>query len=204
MIMTKLKSLQKIALLLVVGITLCAVYGCDDDIDENNSTSGLNGWYTNLSSLAKQSDFYEINKAIRNNEVLSSYHYGGKKHEYIASRDLFINSEGIYSDTAANLGRLRFSVSSVINVIRILDDNTLLFYIGYLCEDGVNAGEALYSFYAGSIFGQMTYYGTPTYYTYARVDNKLIVSNGDIYTVTSGGLIRDGSSSLWSKYDPKK
>ena len=85
-----------------------------------------------------------------------------------------------------------------------MDDNTLLFYVGYLYEDGSDAGEELYSFYAGSIFGQMTYYGTPSYYTYAKVDNKLIVSNGDIYTVTSNGLIKDGSSDLWSKYEPNK
>ncbi|MBR3758730.1 MAG: DUF1566 domain-containing protein [Bacteroidaceae bacterium] len=80
----------------------------------------------------------------------------------------------------------------------------MMFYIGYLYEDGASNNEALYTFYAGSIFGNMTYYGTPTYYTYAKVDNKLIVSNGDIYTVTSDGLIKDGSSALWSKYDPKK
>ena len=50
----------------------------------------------------------------------------------------------------------------------------------------------------------MTYYGTPSYYTYTRVDNKIIVSNGDIYTVANGGLIKDGGSSKWSKYDPSK
>lgn len=174
----------------------------DPEPDEN---SGLKGWYTDLSDLGKQSDFDKINTAIRNREVLSSYKYGGETHEYVASRDLFINSDGRYNDSDAYYGRLRFTAPTLINVIRILDEQTLVFYTGWLYEDGAyNAGEALYTFYAGSIFGDMTYYGTPTYYTYAKIDNKLIVSNGDIYTVTSSGLIKDGSSDLWSKYDPKK
>ena len=173
---------------------------CSDSDSDSSGNSGLKGWYLNLNSVAKQSDFDEINKAIRNKEVLTSYKYN----EYVASRDLFINSDGSYSDSDSHFGRLRFSIKSFINVVRILDDNTLLFYVGYLYEDGSDAGEELYSFYAGSIFGNMTYYGSPTYYTYAKVGNKLIVSNGDIYTVTSNGLIKDGSSALWSKYVPQK
>ena len=173
---------------------------CSDSDSDSSGNSGLKGWYLNLNSVAKQSDFDEINKAIRNKEVLTSYKYN----EYIASRDLFINSDGSYNDSDSHFGRLRFSIDFLINVVRILDDQTLVFYIGHLYEDGASHNEALYTFYAGSIFGNMTYYGTPTYYTYAKVGNKLIVSNGDVYTVTSNGLIKDGSSAFWSKYDPKK
>jgi len=195
--MNKIKYLASTLLLIVMGFMFVA---CSDSDSDSSRNGGLKGWYLDFSSVAKQSDFNEINKAIRNKEVLKSYKYN----EYVASRDLFINSDGSYSDTDPHCGRLRFSIQSWINVVRILDDQTLVFYIGYLYEDGASNNEALYTFYAGSIFGNMTYYGTPTYYTYAKVGNKLIVSNGDIYTVTSGGLIKDGSSALWSKYDPKK
>ena len=66
--------------------------------------------------------------------------------------------------------------------------------------------DVLYKFYAGPIFGKMVYRSeNPTYYTYTRVENKIIVSNGDIYTIMEdGSLIEDGSSYKWSKYDPKK
>lgn len=199
--MTIMKSIKKInsiasTLLLVV---MCFMFAACPEPDSDKD-SGLKGWYLDLSSVAKQSDFDEINEAIRNQEVLKSY----KNYDYVASRDLFIDNDGRYSDTDSYFGRLRFSIQSFINVVRILDDQTLVFYIGYLYEDGASSDEALYSFYAGSIFGNMTYYGTSSYYTYAKVDNKLIVSNGDIYTITSSGLIKDGSSALWSKYNPKK
>ena len=195
--MSKINHLASTLVLIVMGFMFAT---CSDSDSDSSRNDGLKGWYLDMNSVAKEADFDEINKAIRNKEVLTSYKYN----EYVASRDLFINSDGSYSDSDSHFGRLRFSIKSFINVVRILDDNTLLFYVGYLYEDGSDAGEELYSFYAGSIFGQMIYYGTPTYYTYAKVDNKLIVSNGDIYTVTSNGLIKDGSSDLWSKYEPNK
>lgn len=195
--MSKIKHLASTFVLIVMGFMFAT---CSDSDSDSSRNGGLKGWYLDMNSVAKEADFDEINKAIRNKEVLTSYKYN----EYVASRDLFINSDGSYSDSDSHFGRLRFSIKSFINVVRILDDNTLLFYVGYLYEDGSDAGEELYSFYAGSIFGQMTYYGTPSYYTYAKVDNKLIVSNGNIYTVTSNGLIKDGSSDLWSKYEPNK
>jgi len=209
--MVNFKYLQKLFFLLLMAFSLSFVcVACSDDeedeqIEEIDENSGIKGWYTNLNDLGKQSDFDEINKAIRNREVLSSYRYGGETHEYVASRDLFINSNGRFNDSDAYYGRLRFSAPTLINVIRILDEQTLVFYVGGLYEDGAyNDGEALYTFYAGNIFGNMTYYGTPTYYTYAKVENKLVVTNGDIYTITSSGLIKEGSSDLLSKYDPKK
>lgn len=195
--MSKIKHLASTLVLIVMGFMFAT---CSDSDSDSSRNDGLKGWYLDMNSVAKEADFDEINKAIRNKEVLTSYKYN----EYVASRDLFINSDGSYSDSDSHFGRLRFSIDFLINVVRIIDDQTLAFYIGYLYEDGASNNEALYTFYAGSIFGNMTYYGTPTYYTYAKVGNKLIVSNGDIYTVTSNGLIKDGSSALWSKYDPQK
>lgn len=204
--MNNKKNVFSLMYVLLLGIIYMAAVSCSekDKEDDNEQGGTLKGWYTNLSLVAKQSDFNKINQAINNNEELSSYKYGGVKHTYIASRDLFIDSNGMYHDTDAHFGRLRFSIQMTINVIRIMDDNTLLSYVGWLYQDGANSDEALYKFYAGSIFGNMTYYGTPTYYTYARVDKKLIVSNGDIYTIIEGQLIKDGSSTRLSKYDPSK
>lgn len=188
------------AAMLSVGLLSCG----SSDNDEGGMGSGLKGWYTNLNEVAKQSDFNKINEAIQNEEVLSSYNIGGYKYTYVASRDLFIDGSGMYNDGNAHFGYLRFSIQSCISAIRIVDDTTLLSYIAYLYEDGTRSDDAVYSFYAGLIFGNMTYYGTPIYYTYAKVDNKIVVSNGDIYTIVDGGLVKDGSSGRWSKYDPTK
>ena len=203
--MKKLKYLQRFFMLLFTGFALCAVQACgNDEKNEQGTTNGLKGWYTDLSSVAKESDFNEINKAIHNHEVLSSYRYDGEIHEYVASRDLFFNDDGYYNDYESYFGRLRFSITSQITVIHILDEQTLQVYYASLYETGTSKEDAVYSFYAGPIFGNMTYYGSPSYYTFFRVDNKLILSNGDIYTVTSSGLIKDGDTTLLSKYDPAK
>ena len=188
-------------MLLCVSLTACP----DDKDDDGNVPSGLKGWYTDLSYVAKESDFDELNEAINNHEKLSSYYYGGEQHTYYATRDFFFPyGDGMYSDSNGHYGRLRFSIHTLINAIQIVDDQTLLFYCAILYEDGAINEDAVYKFYAGPIFGNMAYYGEGYYYTYAKVDNKLIVSNGDIYTIVSGGLVKDGSSGVWSKYDPSK
>jgi hypothetical protein len=76
----------------------------------------------------------------------------------------------------------------------------------FLHQEGWGNGDVVYRFYAGPIFGNMEYVGYDwSYYTYAYIaDNKIAVSNGDIYTIVDGGLIKDGSSSILSKYDPTK
>ena len=124
---------------IILFVLSCAAFvSCSDkDKDDDDSKEGgIKGWYTNLNLVAKQSDFNVINQAINNNEVLSSYKYGGVTHTYVASRNLFIDNDGRYSDSNAHFGRLRFSIQTPINVIRIVDDNSLLFYSGWLYEDG--------------------------------------------------------------------
>ena len=188
----------------MVAIVSIIFVSCGGDDDNGVTGEGLKGWYTNLNEVAKQSDFNVINEAIDNKEVLSSYRYGGQIHTHIASYDEFIDNDGCYHDSEASFGRLRFTISKNILVIRIVDDKTLLFYSAMLYVDGRGSGDAVYKLYAGRVFGNMAYYGTPTYYTYAKIENKLVVSNGDIYTFVDGGLVKDGSSGRWSKYDPNK
>ena len=196
---------RRMTLLGIMLLVLCIV-GCTkpDDGNQNgngSNSNGLIGWYADKNRVGKQSDFNEINKAINNHELLSSYPTIGNY--YYASRELFLNN-GMYSDSDAHFGRLRFSVPNPITVYRILDNQTFLLYNPFLYEDGAGSGEAVYKLYAGSIFGNMTYYDNPTYYTYYKSDNKLFVSNGDIFTITGIGLIKDGSSAVFSKYDPTK
>lgn len=196
--MTTNRSLLSFMSIIIAATAVIGLSSCEK-LSEGGQ-GGLTGWYTDLSQVAKQSDFNAINEAIDNEEVLSSYRTG----KYIASYDLFIDSDGEFRDSNAYFGRLRFAIPIVINSIRIVDSNTLLFYVGFLYVDGRGDGDSIYKLNAGRIFGNMAYYGSPTYYTYAKADNKIIVSNGDIFTIVDGGLIKDGSSSRWSKYDPNK
>ena len=174
---------------------------CGDD-EKGGGGKGLRGYYTDLSYVAKQSDFNEINEAINNHELLKSYTYGGERHNYYATKDLFLDSEGGFDDTNPNCGRLRFSINSQIWVLRIVDDNTLYVYYAWLYEEGRGSGDVVYKIYAGPIFGNMAYREKPTIYSYVVVDNKLIVSNGDIYTISGNTIRKDGSSSILTKYNP--
>ena len=78
----------------------------------------------------------------------------------------------------------------------------------FIYKEGWGDGEPLYKFYAGPIFGNMEYVGHSSswmYYTYTYVGlNKIVVSNGDIYTIADGGLIKEGTSVKLSKYNPTK
>lgn len=185
-----------LTIMMVMLISLVFI-SCSKDKDD--VSGGLTGWYTDLSYVAKQSDFDEINKAIRNNEELSSYRYN----TYVASKDLFLY-DGMYNDSNSHFGRLRFSIHTPINAVRIVDDQTLIFYVAWLYEDGASSDDIVYKLYAGPIFGNMNYCGNGSYYSYVKVENKLVVSNGDIYTIVDGGLILEGSTTKWNKYDPNK
>lgn len=186
---------------MVLG-TVFSFSSCSSEDDE----VGLVGWYVNKNWLATANDFNEINKAIEQGEILSQYKYSGTTHTYFAARDLFFYSDGRYHDSDAYFGRLRFSVDSFINVYRIIDGNTMIFYIGDLYElnaTGAQGKERLYTFDAGHIFGKMAYYATySSYISYVKKENKIITSDGDIFTITASGIVQDGSSVVLTKYTP--
>ena len=198
--------MKKIFLWLFLTLTIVS---CSDS-DETNGMSSLNGWYADLERLAQESDFDEINEAIWNEEVL----YDTKYVTTIATRDLFFGDDGDWSDYSWEHGRLRYWISgsgkNQCPMIHIINDNTLVLYNPCLWDANspmkVEAHENLYKFYAGPIFGEMVYRDFATIYTYSKVDNKIIVTNGDIYTITEKGLIKEGSSSssIMSKFDPNK
>lgn len=197
--MKTIKTKSIISSMLLLAVIMLYTTSCKKE------SSGLQGWYTDLSQPAQQSDFNEINTAINNHELLSSY---GSGNNYYATYDLFIDDDyGNYYDGAAYFGRLRNSVNKTIWALQIVDESTLKIYSGVLYPEGgygTNGMEAFYKLYAGSIFGNMAYYATSTYYTYVKSDNKIVITNGDIYTITGNSLIKDGSSILLSKYDPTK
>jgi len=187
-----------------IGFTSCS----KDDDETGGVSGGLKGYYIRFNYVAKESDFDEINEAIENHELLASYRYGGETHKYYATYDLFIDSDGCFYNEGSNSrwGRFKNTIDAIINVIQIVDNNTLAFCSGDLYVDNGKYDDVLYKFYAGPVFGKMVYRSeSPIYYTYTRVENKIIVSNGDIYTIMEdGSLIEDGGSTKWSKYDPKK
>lgn len=174
-------------------VTFCLVTSC------NKEERALKGWYT--TTKISTSSFNRINQAIDNHEELSRGFY--------ATRSAFFYSDGMWSSSHNDYGPCRFLPADECYCYswQIIDSSTMIYYVGPLWDPNrVPAGDEIIGrVNAGKHFGELVYCCHPmSYYTYTRVDNKLFVSNGDIYTVTSSGLIKDGSSITWRKYDPSK
>ena len=187
--------------LLWACITCCTVVSCDK-IGGNS----LNGWYTDLTNVATTAGFERINQAIDNHERIYTTGYSHNYDRY-ATRDLFFEN-GRWTSFDAYYGTCRFlpNPGCQIFAIHILDKNTLIYYYAWLHDPDYvpDSAEIAGRVDAGRNIGPLVYYDAGSYQTYTKYDNKLVVSNGDVYTVTSSGLIKDGSSSLMSKYDPSK
>lgn len=205
-----MKTTNKIVLLVMSLVLAASLTACTALIDGlgDMEGDGLVGYYTKLDKLAKTSQFNRINQAIADNEVLSSYSSG----KYYATRKLFFESDGRWDSSAARFGACRYmpenssSVSTYkIDVIEIVNKNTLIKYGAWLWDpDKVSSGtKTLGSVYGGRYIGDLVYAVYHEYtYTYSRLDNKLFLSNGDIYTIVDGGLVKDGSSGVLGRYNP--
>ena len=160
--------------------------GCGSDDSKSIDPPAAPQYYADLSYVPDQTDFVGyIEDVIKGDKSMSSlFNSNGEWTPYLK------NSSGHW----LGLG----------DVICIKDDNTILWYPPYLYKEGKGSGDVLYRFYAGSCIGNLVYRGEPTYYTYSKVDNKIYLSNGNIFTVTNDGLREDGSSTVLKKYDPTK
>ena len=184
--------------------------GCEKD--DFGGGEGLKGYYVDLNMLAKTSQFDRINQAIRDNELLSKYPTIGAY--YYATRDLFFRDDGRWWSSDGHYGACRFmpynnyhESTDYINIVQIVDSNTIILYSAWLWDPNElpSYAETLGGVNGGTFIGPLVYNVTDKWtYTYTEVNNKLILSNGYIYTVVDGGIIRDGDSRIMSKYNPFK
>lgn len=94
-----------------------------------------------------------------------------------------------------------------IHSLQILNQNTLVDHYAWLYDPQKvpTAATIAGKIYAGSEIGNLVYYDEEALaYSFYVIENKIFVSNGDIYTIVSSGLIKDGSNSIMNKYDPSK
>lgn len=175
-------------------LTLCLLTSC------NKEVNSLKGWYTNLEVSTRSFD--RINQAIDNHEQLSRGFY--------ATKSAFFDNNGMWSSSDNKYGTCRFLPENrafLYNGYQIIDRSTIIFYIAWLWDPNrVPAGyEVVGRVYAGKHFGELVYCSNQmSYHTYTKVDNKLCLTNGDIFTITSSGLVKDGTSTRFRKYNPSQ
>lgn len=200
------------ALSFLMGVLPLA--SCQED-DDTNTASGLTGWYASSADLssysARPSDFQEIEQAIQENRLIGST-YVDKLHTlyFYASRGMFVFGDGSfgYTENSKHYGDLYGKIKPLRYAIHIIDSKTLKVctFSMFVDEDYNNSynDEKIATIYRGSIFKSISVYCSSTYYSYAKVDNKLICTDGDIYTVMSdGSIVEDGTSSYMKRFDPK-
>ena len=205
--------MKKLVILLFAAMCCGGFISCNKSDDEKSSSNGLIGWYADIDNIATTSDFDRVNQAIKDHELLADYRYI----DYYATRDLFFREDGSWCTTGPT-GKygvcegIPKSKFHWISPIRIVNNNTLEYYVSanlwdpdYVPNDALIHGRV----YAGEYIGDLVYYcermESPTTHTYIREGNKIIVSNGDIYTISDdGSLIKDGTSYKLKKYTPTK
>lgn len=199
-----------IALACVVGLMTTS---CEDDekdgpVSNNESSGALSSgvWYVAPGGFGSESDLDEINEAIDNHELLSSYRYGGATHNHYAEVAEFVDEEGRFSTYESDLGRLRFTgPADPVHIIHLIDENTLETYSAGLYQDcGPENGEGelrVYRFNGGRHFGAMAYYAYVLgIHTYVKLNNTITDSNGNVYIETAQGL--KTNSGVYTKFKP--
>ncbi|MBQ0074228.1 MAG: hypothetical protein KBT34_08530 [Prevotella sp.] len=201
-------------LVLVLGVTF-SFSSCGGDDSDGSDTNTNVEWYANQNDISQISvskyNFQNIENAIDNEELLGkTYVSNGRYIYYYAQRSMFVFGDGSFGTTGTTpgqkLGRLENTVNGHLYAIRIENSNTLAVcqFSLFVDEDMSSSSnrKKIATVFNGHIFKSVSVYLSENYYTYIKSDNKIIVSNGDIYTVTSSGLIKDGSSSIMKRFDP--
>ena len=182
------------SMMMVISFTAC---GGDDGGDVNGSSSGGNsstssgvtGWYIRQDlkgfSLDLYSDTYNYKINSQGEVIGVGYAWPFEGDESSMSSGNGFNPEVYY----------------------IPNDDTFIKYETTLYAENASAAngkEMLYRFKYGNL-GTLAYYATESsYYTYWQDGNKLYTTEDGwtVYTITSTGIVPDGSSFIFSKYNP--
>lgn len=203
----------------VIVSTAFLFNSCSKDNSNGGQSFGSTYLYAlDISQLNKHPHYYsEIDNAISNNELLYTYEFWyeyGKKvnyHYYYATRDLFVNSQGqITTYNEERYGRFSDVICSSYSGYLIQDSSTILDISLHLCADEdwetkpapwKNNCSKLKTVYKGKNFESLSWYISKRPYTYLRQDNKIVLSNGRIFTIIGDELFEDGSSYPHIKFD---
>lgn len=189
--MKNLWSLLTIMMAALVSISLTACGGDDDD-DHGGSNNGGGGTSSGIYGYYTRQDW---------NGFLDLY---DDTHTYQ------FNSQGeIIAVYNGNVSWMDYNISNLGDkeVYYIPDDETFIKYTGAYYKEGASAAagkELLYRLNYSGLGTLGLYAESKRYFTYWRDGNKLYTTEDGwtVYTVTSTGIIPDGGSFVYSKYDP--
>jgi hypothetical protein len=187
-----MKTLRHFLFMGIAFLSLFVVTGCNKDDEGGGDAKGLKGWYANSKDI--NGGICEWMDDLARIERDAAQLFGG------TPQGLEVNSRGeVY------VAGDKFDDTYI--VYNIENSNTIVKYFGHVLQYGASAasGETLLFKFNNSTLGTLALYGyTFRYYTYSTSDNKIWSDEPEIFTITSNGLIPDGSSIRYIKYDQDK
>jgi len=201
---------MKKLLFIALGFGAFLLSSCEKDKTGNESSS-VEKYYVCTSDIPRAVDFADINQSIRDHELLYSLAYIRGNHEYdtYATVDLFFDDEGWWYTYDNHHGDYRFKPDhQQAEVWHFLNSNTVKVAYADLASPSVKDATILVRINVPSPLGNLVMaapsYNTTTY-TYQKLDNKIIVTDGTIFTVIDDEtLLKDGSSKRLTQYDPQQ
>ena len=186
MITKKNLFLSLLAIMMVAMVSM-SLSSCSKDKDDD-SGSDLTGWYARtdlmtfwLELVDDDYGYFEFNS--QGEVIYVSTMWGGSRQNY---------STGIYNYDDP--------------VYNIVDDNTIIRYYGSIYEYDSYAAlgkKLLCKFYYPPLGMLGLYEHSAQYFTYWTDNNTLFTTEYETYLITSSGIIPNGSSFTWYKYDPE-
>lgn len=206
-----MKALRFFSLTTIIAL----LASCGKDTGSEDSGNGITGWYVETPTPA---EYYSNRLSVLNSEINNN---DGWEYQWLTESQCFAEdgSFSTYFGAAFSTGdvTIRQNIdlgSPYFNFIHIIDGNTLASYeYAWMFKDGSSGArgrDKLYTFNFGKVgplsFGNISFYGSATYYVYTKNGNKLTVTIGDEkydIIVSDGALLPNGGSRM-VKYDPKK
>lgn len=163
-------------MVIITVLSLCSCSKDDDGSGTNASTGDSNStsWY-----------FYEDRDVFNNSQANADYN----------------SNQQNYYNYIDNAGLLKKWYGKTF--IHFLNNNTLEycnFALGVAgCQQSLSSKYYVTTpYYIGK--DKLIYFSiSQSTYTYVELDGKILVTNGDIYTRTSNGLVKDGTSEVMQK-----
>lgn len=189
-------------LLLMAGLTSCS------SSDDEDTTVQNGHWYiyeTQKDIDETQADIKMIADAVLEGKILDYKYVNKKKVPVYGNYIDFVGTEGRFDYDWISAGDYGRKITDHTSIIQIRDKKTILKYRCQLYIVDETHYKPLYKWYSGSVFGEMCYASDeePEMYAYVQEDNMILLSNGDLYFISEGALIPQGSSTSYRKFVPE-
>jgi len=194
---------MKKILFITLSLGVFLLSSCEKDKTGKGSSS-TDAYYVCTSDIPRAADFADINQSIRDNELL----YSSYQREVYATVDLFFD-DGWWSSYDNHHGIYRFKPDhQQAEVWHFINDNTVELSFADLASPSVKDATVFVRINVPSPLGNLVMAspsGSIITYTYYKRDNKIVITDGTIFTIVDDETLqKNGTSKRFTQYDPQQ